>query len=165
YAIVNFAMARLRLEYDREQTSPEAITALARRLGYALHLPEQAASAATQAVPSTMQYVCSVEGMCCAAEAGPITLALRGLPGVQQVAADPALARLNVRYNPQVLNEEGIVAQVEQLGFRVTTEDQRRTTNDERRTTNDEGDSSLVHRLSSIVKARPKDLFTALCGL
>jgi Cd2+/Zn2+-exporting ATPase len=164
YAIVNFAVAKLRLEYDREQTSPEAIAALARRLGYALHLPEQAASAATQAVPSTMQYTCSVEGMCCAAEAGPIELALRGLPGVQQVAADPALARLTVRYDPQALNEDGIVAQVEQLGFRVT-EDERRTTNDERRTTNDERDSSIVHRLSSIVKARPKDVLTALSGL
>ena len=40
YAIVNFAVAKLRLEYDREQTSPEAITVLAQRLGYTLRLPE-----------------------------------------------------------------------------------------------------------------------------
>jgi Zn2+/Cd2+-exporting ATPase len=60
YAIVNFAVAKLRLEYDREQTSPEAITALARRLGYTLHLPELASTAPTQAVPSTTQYVFSV---------------------------------------------------------------------------------------------------------
>ena len=33
YALVNFAAARLRLEYDREQTSTAAISALARGLG------------------------------------------------------------------------------------------------------------------------------------
>jgi Zn2+/Cd2+-exporting ATPase len=149
YANVNFAVAKLRLEYDREQTSPDAITALARRLGYTLRLPEQ--------VASTSQYVCSVEGMCCAAETGPIELALRGLPGVQHVAADPALARLTVRYDAQALHSDRIVAQVEQLGFRVTTDDRRPTTDDQ--------DSSIVHRLSSIVKTRPKDLLAALCGL
>jgi Zn2+/Cd2+-exporting ATPase len=156
YANVNFAVAKLRLEYDREQTSPDAITALARRLGYTLRLPEQ--------VASITQYVCSVEGMCCAAETGPIELALRGLPGVQHVAADPALARLTVRYDAQALHSDRIVAQVEQLGFRVMT-DERRTTNDERRLTMDDQDSSIVHRLSSIVKTRHKDILTVLCGL
>ena len=34
YAIVNFGAAKLRLEYDREQTSLEAIGALVGRLGY-----------------------------------------------------------------------------------------------------------------------------------
>jgi len=160
YAIVNFAVAKLRLEYDREETSPEAITALARRLGYTLHLPEQPAGAVMQEVPSIIQYVCSVEGMCCAAEAGPIELALRGLPGVQHVAADPALARLTVRYDPQSLNADGIVAQVEQLGFRVTTDDRRPTTDDESLPP-----SSFVVRLWSVVQRRPKDLLTALCGL
>lgn len=126
YANVNFAMAKLRLEYDREQTSPEAITALAQRLGYTLHRPEQAAINSTK-------YVCSVDGMCCAAEAGPIELALRGLPGIQHVAADPALARLTVQYDPQALHSDRIVAQVEQLGFRVTTDDGRRTMDDGRR--------------------------------
>src|SRR5215212_283130 len=53
YAIVNFAVAKLRLEYDREQTSPEAIAALARRLGYTLHLPKPAASGAIGASTST----------------------------------------------------------------------------------------------------------------
>src|ERR1043165_9725719 len=39
YAIINFTAAKLRLEYDREQTSSEAIAALASRLGYTLRLP------------------------------------------------------------------------------------------------------------------------------
>jgi Cd2+/Zn2+-exporting ATPase len=161
YAIVNFAMAKLRLEYDREQTSPEAITALARRLGYTLYLPEQAGVDTT---PAVIQYVCSVEGMCCAAEAGPIELALRGLPGIQYVAADPALARLTVQYDPQALHSDRIVAQVEQLGFRVTTDDGRRTT-DDGRLVSQQPASSIVYRLSSIFGRRPKDLLTALCGL
>jgi len=160
YANVNFAVAKLRLEYDREETSHAAITALARRLGYTLHLPEQAASAATRAAPSTTQYVCSVEGMCCAAEAGPIELVLRGLPGVQYVAADPALARLTVRYDPQALSTDGIVAQVEQLGFRVTTLDEGRRTKDD-----GSDDSSFVVRLSSFIRNRPKDILTLFCGL
>jgi len=160
YAIVNFTAAKLRLEYDREQTSSEAITAQAQRLGYTLRLPGLAAGATSYDTTSTTQYVCSVEGMCCAAEAGPIELALRGLPGVQHVAADPTLARLTVRYDPQSLNAGRIVAQVEQLGFRVTTKDEGRRTKDEG---NDS--SSIVDRLSSIVKARPKDILTALCGL
>ncbi|MEO7913513.1 MAG: heavy metal translocating P-type ATPase [Roseiflexaceae bacterium] len=159
YAIVNFAVAKLRLEYDREETSPEAITALARRLGYTLHLPNQPAGAATHAVPNTTQYVCSVAGMCCAAEAGPIELALRGLPGVQYVAADPALARLTVRYDPQSLHSDRIVAQVEQLGFRVFADEGRRTKDES------DDDSSFARRLSSFVKSRPKDVLTVLCGL
>ncbi len=160
YATINFTAAKLRLEYDREQTSPEAITALAQRLGYTLRLPKSAAGAALSGTASITQYVCSVEGMCCAAEAGPIELALRGLPGVQHVAADPALARLTVRYDPQSLNADRIVAQVEQLGFRVTADDGRRTIDDRR-----EHDHTLVDRLSSIVQQRPKDILTVLCGL
>src|SRR5215213_7659092 len=61
YAVINFTAAKLRLEYDREQTSPEAITVLAQRLGYTLRLPELAAGAASNALNSTTQYVCSVE--------------------------------------------------------------------------------------------------------
>jgi Zn2+/Cd2+-exporting ATPase len=159
YAIVNFAVAKLRLEYDREQTSSEAITAQAHRLGYTLRLPEAAASASIYNTTSTRQYVCSVEGLCCAAEAGPIELALRGLPGVQHVAANPTLARLTVQYDPQALNADSIVAQVEQLGFRVT-EDEGRRTKDESADV-----SSFVVRLSSFVRGRPRDILTALCGL
>jgi len=152
YAIVNFAVAKLRLEYDREQTSSEAITALARRLGYTLRLPDQAGTHATQ-------FVCSVEGMCRAAEAGPIELALRGLPGVQHVAADPALARLSVHYDPQSLNTDRIVAQVEQLGFRVNADEGRKTKGED-------GDrSSFVVRLATLVRQRPRDGLTALCGM
>jgi Zn2+/Cd2+-exporting ATPase len=163
YAVINFTAAKLRLEYDREQTSPEAITVLAQRLGYTLRLPELAASAASNAPNNTTQYVCSVEGMCCAAEAGPIELALRGLSGVQHVAADPALARLTVQYDPQLQSSARIVAQVEQLGFRVT--DDRRPTTDDRRLAAGDPAGSIVDRLSSVVKTRPKDALTMLCGL
>ena len=112
YANVNFAVAKLRLEYDREQTSPEAITALARRLGYTLRLPEQAAPQAAQ--PNT-----SARSKGCAAPPNParIELALRGLPGVQHVAADPALARLTVRYDPQALNRIGLSRRSSSSGF------------------------------------------------
>jgi Cd2+/Zn2+-exporting ATPase len=162
YTIVNFTAARLRLEYDREQTSIEAIMALVGRLGYTLR-PLAPASATQQTAPST-QYVCSVEGMCCASEAGPIELAVRALPGVQHAAADPALARLTVTYDPQGLDARQIVAQVERLGFRVT--DGRPTANDLRPTANDQGgDSSLDSRLWSFARARPRDVLTALCGV
>jgi Cd2+/Zn2+-exporting ATPase len=160
YANVNFAVAKLRLEYAREQTSPEAIAGLARRLGYTLRLPDQATDNAAREAPSTTQYVCSVDGMCCAAEAGPIELALRGLPGIQQVAADPALARLTVQYNPQAIGADAIVAQVEQLGFRVTTSEGRPATDDRSSLP-----SSFVLRLWSSIQSRPKDLLTLLCGL
>jgi Cd2+/Zn2+-exporting ATPase len=109
YAIVNFATARLRLEYDRQETSVDAIVALAATLGYTLRAHRPAGS-----------FTCSVEGMCCAAEASPVELAIRALPGVQHVSADPTLARLTVTYDPQSLRTPQIVAQVEQLGFRVT---------------------------------------------
>src|SRR5262245_60739181 len=106
YAIVNFAAARLRLEYDREQTSIAAINAQAGQLGYTLRLPQPAAV-----------FTCTVEGMCCAAESSPIERAVRSLPGVLQVAADPALARLTVTYDSQSLQAPQIVDQVERLGF------------------------------------------------
>src|SRR5262249_32655245 len=116
YAIVNFAAARLRLEYDREQTSVAAIVDLARTPGDGLRSPRHAST-----------FVCSVEGMCCAAESGPIEHALRGLPGVERVVADPALARLSVTYDPQALAADQIVGQVERLGFHVATQDEGQT--------------------------------------
>jgi Cd2+/Zn2+-exporting ATPase len=149
YAIVNFAAARLRLEYDREQTSVASIVDLVRSLGYELRLPRHVST-----------FVCSVEGMCCAAEAGPIEQALRALPGVEQVVADPALARLSVTYDSQALAADQIAAQVERLGFHVETKDEGRRTKEELRR-----DSSSVFRLSSFVFSRPKDALTVLCGL
>ena len=44
-------------------------------------------------------FACTVEGMCCAAETVPIERAVRSLPGVSQVVADAALARLTVTYD------------------------------------------------------------------
>jgi Cd2+/Zn2+-exporting ATPase len=163
YAVVNFAAAKLRLEYDREQTSVQAIDELARRLGYTLRdLPTTSGAA-----PATSQvFVCSVEGMCCAAEAGPIEQVVRKLPGVAQVVADPALARLAVTFDPQALGESRIVAEVEQLGFRVV-EDRGPRTEDRGPKTSDQnkGDWPLAGSLWSLVSRRPKDLLTALCGL
>jgi Cd2+/Zn2+-exporting ATPase len=180
YASVNFAAAKLRLEYDREQTSLRAIGDLAGRLGYTLNeaQPHTAQPHAAGREPST--FVCSVDGMCCAAEAGPIEQAVRGLPGVHTVAADPALARLAVTFDANALRSDQIVAQVERLGFRVV--DDRRPTTDDRRPNRPNrqkdqktkvfglwsfvfGHSSLVVRLWSLVFGRPRDLLTALCGL
>jgi Cd2+/Zn2+-exporting ATPase len=154
YATVNFTAARLRLEYDREQTSVAAIVDLARGMGYSLRAPQ---------VGST--FVCEVDGMCCAAEAGPIELAVRGLPGVQHVVADPALARLAVTYDAQALAADQIVAQVERLGFRVVASDDEQ--NQEPRTENRAGmPGSWFSVLGSrIGLTRPKDALTALCGL
>jgi Cd2+/Zn2+-exporting ATPase len=155
YAIINFTAARLRLEYDREQTSAEAIVALVAKLGYALRSVQP---------PST--FACSVEGMCCGAESGPIELAVRALPGVQHVFADPALARLTVTYDPRALASARIVAQVEQLGFRVAEEGPFDAAQDKRRTKDEgQGDSPFAFRLSSFRKQRPKDAMMLLCGL
>jgi Cd2+/Zn2+-exporting ATPase len=155
YATVNFAAAKVRLEYDRQETSIAGIVALGRRLGYLLQ-QSQAASV----------FVCSVDGMCCAAESGPIEHAVRALPGVQQVTTDPALARLTVTYDPQSLAAPQIVGQVERLGFRVTTDDRRPTTDDHSHAAAPTWQlSSIVYRLSSIARSRPKDLTTVLCGL
>jgi len=157
YAIVNFAAARLRLEYDRELTSVAAIVDLVRGLGYGLRLPRQAST-----------FICSVEGMCCAAETGPIEQTLRALPGVEHVVADPALARLSVTYDAQALAADQIAAQVERLGFHVATKDEGRTLRlRSGQGTKDEGrqESSFVLRLSSFAFSRPKDLLTVLCGV
>ncbi|HEX9373404.1 MAG TPA: heavy metal translocating P-type ATPase, partial [Roseiflexaceae bacterium] len=163
YAILNFAAARLRLEYDRARTSVEAIVALGGQLGYALRLPQQSSV-----------FACSVVGMCCAVEARPIEQAVRALPGIQQVMADPALARLTVIYDPQSLAASQIVDQVARLGFDVTTdpglrnpdEGRGRDEGDRRPTTDDRRqDQAIVYRLSSIVPQRPRDRLTVLCGL
>jgi Cd2+/Zn2+-exporting ATPase len=161
YAAVNFTAAKLRLEYDREQTTVEAIGALAHRLGYTLReASAQAPHAHSHAAsPAPEVFVCSVEGMCCAAEAGPIELAVRGLPGVQHVVADPALARLAVTFDPHALAAPQIVGQVERLGFRVAADRRPPTTGDGLR------NRSTVSRLVSRAFDRPKDLTTALCGL
>ncbi len=145
YATLNFGSARLRLEYDREQTSVEAIVALGRDLGYQLRLPQAASS-----------LVCTVEGMCCAVEAGQLEQALRGLPGVQQAAADPALARLSVLYDPQALSQAQIVARVEQLGMRIQSAPAA--------SASARGDATPA-RLRGWLAERPRDALTALCGL
>ena len=141
YAVVNFTAAQLYLEYDREQTSLDAISALVGRLGYTLNLPQQ-----------TNTFSCTVAGMCCAAEAGPIEQAVRALPGVQQAHADPALARLIVSYAPQTLTPARIVEQVEQLGFQVD-QPAAQPAHDQ--------PTGLLARL----RTRPRDLLTGVCGL
>src|SRR6266542_3294884 len=150
YAIVNFAAARLRLEYDRQQTSVAAIVGLARSLGYGLGLPRQAGT-----------FVCSVEGMCCAAESCPIEQMLRALPGVEHVVADSALARLSLTYDAQALAADQIAAQVERLGFHVASERSNVQTS--------EGSNvrpwSFVERIRSVIRERPRDGLTVLCGL
>ncbi|MFL5801948.1 MAG: heavy metal translocating P-type ATPase [Roseiflexaceae bacterium] len=112
-------------------------------------------------MPDTIAFACTVDGMCCAAEAGPIERAVRALPGVRQVVADPALARLSVTYDATALAPERIVAQVERLGFRVATTDRRPPTADH----SDLPATSLVLRLSSFINKRPRDLLTVVCGL
>lgn len=154
YAIVNFAAARLRLEYDREQTSLDAIISLARSLGYSLQLPQSAATSGT--------LVCAVEGMCCAVEAGTIEQALRGMPGVQQVVADPALARLSVGFDAQAVAATQIVAQVERLGFRVLgegTQPQAHTPHEHQ-----EHAAMSLAQLRAWLTRRPKDALTLACG-
>ena len=111
---------------------------------------------------NTSAFACTVEGMCCAAETVPIERAVRALPGVSQVIADAALARLTVTYDGAALAPERIVAQVERLGFRVEA------TNDERRTTNERAwrqSSSFILDLWSFVYEQPRNLLTVLCGL
>ncbi len=147
YAMLNFGSARLRLEYDREQTSVDAIVSLGRDLGYQLRLPQPASS-----------FVCAVDGMCCAVEAGQLEQALCALPGVQHAAADPALARLSVLYDSQALSQAQIVARVEQLGMRVqcalAEADGARALGDSARS-----------RARAWLAERPRDALTALCGL
>ena len=147
YAIVNFAAARLRLEYDRELTSVDAIVGLARSLGYALRPPQALGTLA-----------CSVDGMCCAVEAGVLEQALRRMPGVQQVAADPALARLSVGYDPRLLAADQIVAQVEQLGFRVAQAD---TPAHPHATP---GRTTRRAWPGEFVRSHPKNALTIVCG-
>ena len=153
YAIVNFAAGRLRLEYDREQTSVEAIVGLARSLGYGLLAPQSPAALGT--------LVCSVDGMCCAVEAGTIEQALRAMAGVRQVSANPALARLSVGYDPQALGAAQIVAQVEQLGFRVLEEGAPVSIHD-----HDHHDEAggWAGRAREFLHDRPKDALTLACG-
>jgi len=91
----------------------------------------------------TTAFACTIEGMCCAAETDPIERAVRALPGVRQVVADAGLARLTVTYDTAALAPDHIVAQVERLGFHVTTTDDRR----------------------SLLLARSRDILTAICGL
>src|SRR5438093_7340434 len=104
----------------------------------------------------TTAFACTIEGMCCAAETDPIERAVRALPGVQQVVADAGLARLTVTYDTAALAPDHIVAQVERLGFHVTTTDDRRSNGH---------DTSYPDVQRSLVLAHSRDILTAICGL
>ncbi len=194
YAIANFAAAKLHLEYDREQTSIAAISTLAGSLGYDLgsadHRPPttdhpfdtaQGRRPPTTDQPKTLygrpsvaadyglrttDYVCTVEGMCCAAESVPIERAIQALPGARQVVADPTLARLSVTYDPHALAPAQIIQQIERLGFRVAaTADQRLAADQGEGTTGDHQQAATPDGWWSAIAGRPRDLLTALCGL
>lgn len=106
-------------------------------------------------------FACTVTGMCCASEAGPIERAVRAIPGVQQADANPALARLTVAYDPQTVTPDLIVARVEQIGFKVETG------------LGGHRDSAHAHhhdlhpleRLGSFLRAHLRELPAALCAL
>jgi len=86
----------------------------------------------------------------------PIERAVRALPGAQQVVADAGLARLTVTYDTAALAPNRIVAQVERLGFHVTTAESQRSNGHE---------ISCPDDRRSLFLARSRDILTAICGL
>ncbi|MBK9712176.1 MAG: heavy metal translocating P-type ATPase [Kouleothrix sp.] len=88
YATVNFTAAKLRLEYDREQTSVETISALAGRLGYTIQSPGALLPRAPASDAHAGECGCS-DGACHSADADAAALSERSGAASQSAARAP----------------------------------------------------------------------------
>src|SRR5512146_2353323 len=62
-----------------------------------------------------------VTGMTCANCAATIERNVRKLPGVSVANVNLASEKLSVTYDPALLNEHGIIAKVEKIGYGIAT--------------------------------------------
>lgn len=106
-ANVNFAMAKLTVEYNADELSPEAIVAKVKDLGY-------------EAEIAKLEF--SVSGMSCAACANRVEKAVQKAPGVVRAGVNFALAKLVVEAGADVTAAD-IVAVVADAGYQATPAD------------------------------------------
>lgn len=63
-----------------------------------------------------------VEGMRCEGCERTVRTALTRIEGMRDVKADHQAKRVQVRFDPQLIDEQRVRAQIEQLGYQVTKE-------------------------------------------
>ncbi|NTV96532.1 MAG: cadmium-translocating P-type ATPase [Thiobacillus sp.] len=110
-ARVNLATETAQLSYDPAQADPAAILAQVARTGFAVP-------------PTSLDF--SIAGMTCAACSTRLERVLNGLPGVE-ARVNLATETARVRYQPGLVDEDGLVAAVARAGFSATpaTEERR----------------------------------------
>ncbi|MDR3565673.1 MAG: heavy metal translocating P-type ATPase [Negativicutes bacterium] len=100
---VNFATAKLTVEYDTAQSGPEAMIGKIRDLGYDVELE---------------RHDFTVQGMSCAACAGRVEKAAAKVPGVVRAVVNFALGRLTVETGSEVTPDR-VVAAVDAAGYQA----------------------------------------------
>ncbi len=100
-ASVNFAVARLTVEYDPAQIEPEAVLAKVRELGY-------------DSDPARFEF--TVRGMSCSACAVRVEKAVNKIPGVIRAGVNFAVGKLTVQAGQEV-SPGDVTAAVAQAGY------------------------------------------------
>ena len=109
-AVVNFAVEKVTIQYDREQVGVDNLVATITDLGYRV---------------STERVDLKISGMTCAACAARIEKTLGGLEGVLRANVNFAMERATVEYNPAQTGLEDLKKAVADAGYEADEGDKR----------------------------------------
>ncbi len=140
HVAVNFAAAKMRVEYEADQLTRADIVARIRQLGY--EVPEEEA------------LVFHVEGMDCADCAIKLERGVAALPGVADVKVNFAVARMTVRPAGAADVADAIEASVAQMGYSAYLEGARKERVAEER-----------HGFGDFLRKKRRDALTFASGL
>ncbi len=100
-AVVNLSTEQAAVQYDPTQITPDALTAAITESGY---------------TPVITETELVIEGMTCASCVGRVERSLRRLPGVLEATVNLATERAALRYLPDTLDQNTLIAAVTAAG-------------------------------------------------
>jgi Cu+-exporting ATPase len=101
-AVVNLSTEQAAVQYDPTQITPDALTAAITESGY---------------TPVITETELVIEGMTCASCVGRVERSLRRLPGVLEATVNLATERAALRYLPDTLDQNTLIAAVTAAGY------------------------------------------------
>lgn len=109
-ATVNLPTEKLTIEYDEKKLSLDEIVSAIEGVGF-------------KAIVNSKSKIFNIEGMTCASCSRTVERAVGKLEGVYEATVNLASEKMNVSYNPDILDENIIKQAVEKVGFKVKNDE------------------------------------------
>lgn len=135
-ANVNFALERLTVQYDPEETNLDEFKEKIEKIGYGV-------------IEEKAEF--DISGMTCAACATRIEKGIGKMEGVSNANVNFALETINVSYNDNVVQPSDMIAKVKKLGYELRPKE--------------DGPEKVDHKQAEIRKQTQKFIFSAILTL